>query len=190
MLPVTADMMHSESLPCFGTAGTRKAFDMPFDLSACSAPDRYDLLGSPGAKMLQCCDCLTLAQALDNSGVKKESISSVEIVGSSSRVPALLQLMREVFDKEPSRTLNAKECVSRGCALNCAMLSPIFRCVPLSGLGRQELPEQGEYASEIRQIPAFLRGSWPAASGLVWCRWLVLGSLSLEASLQGRISFQ
>lgn len=68
-------------------------------------------------------------QALDSSGVKKEAINSVEIVGSSSRVPALLQLMREVFDKEPSRTLNAKECVSRGCALNCAMLSPIFRWV-------------------------------------------------------------
>ena len=66
-------------------------------------------------------------QALDASGLKKEAINSVEIVGSSSRVPALLQLMREVFDKEPSRTLNAKECVSRGCALNCAMLSPIFR---------------------------------------------------------------
>lgn len=51
----------------------------------------------------------------------------MEIVGSSSRVPALLHLMREVFGKEPSRTLNAKECVARGCALNCAMLSPIFR---------------------------------------------------------------
>ena len=66
-------------------------------------------------------------QALDKAGLTREQISSVEIVGSSSRVPALLQLMREVFGKEPSRTLNAKECVARGCALNCAMLSPIFR---------------------------------------------------------------
>lgn len=29
--------------------------------------------------------------------------------------------------REPSRTLNAKETVSRGCALQCAMLSPTFR---------------------------------------------------------------
>ena len=66
-------------------------------------------------------------QALDESGLSKGDISSVEIVGSSSRVPSLLALMREVFGQEPSRTLNAKECVARGCALNCAMLSPIFK---------------------------------------------------------------
>jgi molecular chaperone DnaK (HSP70) len=33
----------------------------------------------------------------------------------------------DFFGKDPSRTLNAKECVSRGAALQCAMLSPIFR---------------------------------------------------------------
>lgn len=36
-------------------------------------------------------------------------------------------LHREFFGKEPQRTMNAKECVSRGCSLQCAMLSPIFR---------------------------------------------------------------
>lgn len=52
---------------------------------------------------------------------------SVEVVGGSSRVPALLRIIKDFFDKEPGRTLNAKECVSKGAALNCAMLSPIFR---------------------------------------------------------------
>jgi heat shock protein 4 len=51
----------------------------------------------------------------------------VEVTGGSSRVPALIKILKEFFNKEPSRTLNAKEVISRGCALQCAMLSPIFR---------------------------------------------------------------
>ena len=33
----------------------------------------------------------------------------------------------KVFEKEVSTTLNADEAVARGCALQCAMLSPTFR---------------------------------------------------------------
>ena len=54
-------------------------------------------------------------------------VVSVEVTGGSSRVPAVLHNLRDFFKKEPSRTLNATEVISRGCALNCAMLSPIFR---------------------------------------------------------------
>ncbi len=35
-----------------------------------------------------------------------------------------------MYGREPSRTLNAKECVSRGCALQAAMLSPVFKVRP------------------------------------------------------------
>jgi heat shock 70kDa protein 4 len=33
----------------------------------------------------------------------------------------------QVYDKVPSTTLNADEAVSRGCALQCAILSPTFK---------------------------------------------------------------
>ena len=68
-------------------------------------------------------------QALADAKVSTEEIAAIEVIGGSSRVPALIKILKDFFAKEPSRTLNAKECVSRGCALNCAMLSPIFRCV-------------------------------------------------------------
>ena len=68
-------------------------------------------------------------QALADAKVSTEEIAAIEVIGGSSRVPALIKILKDFFGKEPSRTLNAKECVSRGCALNCAMLSPIFRCV-------------------------------------------------------------
>lgn len=72
------------------------------------------------------------AQALEDAQISPADVHTVEVVGGSSRVPALLRIIKDFFGKEPGRTLNAKECVSRGAALNCAMLSPIFRSALLS----------------------------------------------------------
>lgn len=66
-------------------------------------------------------------KALINAGVSPEKIQSVELVGSGSRIPAISRVLASVFRKEPSRKLNASECVARGCALQCAMFSPNFR---------------------------------------------------------------
>lgn len=68
-----------------------------------------------------------LEAALLQSKLSTSDIFSVEVIGGASRMPALLETIAEVFGKNPSRTLNAKECVARGAALCCAMLSPIFR---------------------------------------------------------------
>jgi molecular chaperone DnaK (HSP70) len=64
----------------------------------------------------------------------------VEVLGGSTRVPAVLRLLESVFGKVPSRTLHTKEVVSRGAALQCAMISPLIkvcapRCVCLWGGG-------------------------------------------------------
>lgn len=49
--------------------------------------------------------------------LKLADIDAVEIVGGSTRIPAVKQLVQKVFGKEPSTTLNADEAVVRGCAL-------------------------------------------------------------------------
>lgn len=66
-------------------------------------------------------------EALIEAGLDAEKISSVELVGSGSRIPAVSTLLSSLFKREPSRKLNASECVARGCALQCAMLSPTYR---------------------------------------------------------------
>ncbi|XP_062178375.1 heat shock 70 kDa protein 16-like isoform X2 [Phragmites australis] len=66
-------------------------------------------------------------RAVADSGIGLERLHSVELVGSGSRVPAIARVLAGFFRREPSRTLNASECVARGCALQCAMLSPTFR---------------------------------------------------------------
>ncbi|XP_016711341.2 heat shock 70 kDa protein 16 isoform X2 [Gossypium hirsutum] len=66
-------------------------------------------------------------KVLADSGLTLDKINSVELVGSGSRIPAITRILASIFNREPSRTINASECVARGCALQCAMLSPIFR---------------------------------------------------------------
>ncbi|KAG2549788.1 hypothetical protein PVAP13_9KG259900 [Panicum virgatum] len=68
-----------------------------------------------------------LEKALAEAGLTTESVHFVEVVGSGSRVPAIIKIITEFFGKEPRRTMNASECVARGCALQCAILSPTFK---------------------------------------------------------------
>ena len=59
--------------------------------------------------------------------LKSEDIDLIEIVGGSTRIPAVKQIVQEVYGKEPSTTLNADEACARGCTLMCAILSPTFK---------------------------------------------------------------
>ncbi|XP_010278704.1 PREDICTED: heat shock 70 kDa protein 16 [Nelumbo nucifera] len=70
---------------------------------------------------------LPCEKALADANLTVDKIHAVELVGSGSRIPAITRTLASLFNKEPSRTVNASECVARGCALQCAMLSPIFR---------------------------------------------------------------
>lgn len=66
-------------------------------------------------------------RVLDSSKLSLNDIYSVEVVGGSARIPAVKELVRKVFGKEASTTLNGDEAVARGCALQCAILSPTFK---------------------------------------------------------------
>ena len=68
-----------------------------------------------------------LEQALTEAKMKVEDIDSVEMVGGCTRVPALKERISKFFGKTLSFTLNQDEAVARGCAFNCAILSPVFR---------------------------------------------------------------
>ncbi|XP_033213436.1 97 kDa heat shock protein [Belonocnema kinseyi] len=83
---------------------------------------------------------LTLKQCLADSKLKLDDIHSVEIAGGSSRVPAIKRLIEEVFSKGTSTTLNQDEAVARGCALQCAMLSPAVRVRDFSVIDIQPYP--------------------------------------------------
>lgn len=68
-----------------------------------------------------------MKRVLRDSKLSLEDIHSVEIVGGSSRIPAVKQLIEQIFGKTSSTTLNQDEAVSRGGALQCAIMSPAVR---------------------------------------------------------------
>ncbi|KAF4098186.1 heat shock 70 kDa protein 4a [Onychostoma macrolepis] len=68
-----------------------------------------------------------LRSIMEQTRMKKDDIYAVEIIGGASRIPAIKERISKFFGKELSTTLNADEAVARGCALQCAILSPAFK---------------------------------------------------------------
>lgn len=73
----------------------------------------------------------TLEELLHEAKLTPKDIDLIEIVGGSTRIPAIKQIVHEVFAKEPSTTLNADEACARGCTIMCAILSPNFKVIIL-----------------------------------------------------------
>ncbi|KAI9507914.1 heat shock protein [Russula earlei] len=69
-----------------------------------------------------------LQRALEESGLSIEQIDAIELVGGSTRVPAVRAKIQSVFPSKPlSTTLNQDEACARGSTFACATLSPVFR---------------------------------------------------------------
>ena len=71
--------------------------------------------------------------ALTNAKVKIEDIDFVELIGGSTRIPKLKESLAKFFggdingQNKLSITMNQDEAVARGCAFQCAILSPAFK---------------------------------------------------------------
>lgn len=59
----------------------------------------------------------TLTDVLGKAKLTVEDIHSVEIIGGSCRIPAVKEMINNIFKKPPSTMLNMDEAVARGCAL-------------------------------------------------------------------------
>ncbi|XP_019574090.1 heat shock protein 105 kDa isoform X3 [Rhinolophus sinicus] len=68
-----------------------------------------------------------LYSLMEQTQLRVEDVSAVEIVGGATRIPAVKEKIAKFFGKDVSTTLNADEAVARGCALQCAILSPAFK---------------------------------------------------------------
>uniref|UniRef100_A0A5S6JXA6 Erlin-1 n=1 Tax=Xenopus tropicalis TaxID=8364 RepID=A0A5S6JXA6_XENTR len=97
-----------------------------------------------------------LRSVLEQAKLKKEDIYAVEIVGGATRIPAVKERIMRFFGKEVSTTLNADEAVARGCALQCAILSPAFKVREFS-------------ITDLVPYPISLKWNSPAEEGLSDC---------------------
>jgi molecular chaperone DnaK len=62
-------------------------------------------------------------QAISDAGVKSSEIDEVILVGGSTRIPRVQQIVRELFGKEPHRGVNPDEVVAVGAAVQAGVLS-------------------------------------------------------------------
>lgn len=81
-------------------------------------------------------------QLLDNlvkrSGVDIKDISEVEVIGGSSRIPFIKQIVAHYFNREPKTTMNADDVVARGAAMQCAILSPTIKVTDFNVVNAQQ----------------------------------------------------
>ncbi|KAA0197629.1 Glucose-regulated protein 78 [Fasciolopsis buskii] len=67
-----------------------------------------------------------IEQVLKDSGLKKEDVHEVVLVGGSTRIPKIQQLIKDFFDnKEPSRGINPDEAVANGAAVQAGVISGV-----------------------------------------------------------------
>ncbi|HSU60210.1 MAG TPA: molecular chaperone DnaK [Bryobacteraceae bacterium] len=61
-------------------------------------------------------------QALQDAGVTPQNIDEVVLVGGSTRIPKVQQMVRELFGKEPNKSVNPDEVVAVGAAVQGGVL--------------------------------------------------------------------
>ncbi|KAI0370882.1 heat shock protein 70 [Pilatotrama ljubarskyi] len=62
-------------------------------------------------------------QVLKDANLKKEDIDEIVLVGGSTRIPKVQQLLKEYFGKEPSKGINPDEAVAYGAAVQGGILA-------------------------------------------------------------------
>ena len=62
-------------------------------------------------------------QALSDAGLSKNDITEVVLVGGSTRIPAVQQLVKEYTGKEPNQSVNPDEVVAVGAAVQAGVLA-------------------------------------------------------------------
>ena len=62
-------------------------------------------------------------QAIEDAGVSRDGISEIILVGGQTRMPRIQEKVREIFGKEPNRSVNPDEAVAVGAAIQAGVLT-------------------------------------------------------------------
>jgi molecular chaperone DnaK len=102
--------------------------NLPFVTADASGP-KHLLMKLTRAKLEQLMDDIIqrtvgpCKQALKDAALKPEDINEVILVGGSTRIPKVQQLVKELFRKEPHKGVNPDEVVAAGAAIQGAVLA-------------------------------------------------------------------
>ena len=66
---------------------------------------------------------IPVEKALQDARLDKSNINEIVLVGGSTRIPAIQQLVESIIDKKPNKTVNPDEVVSIGAAIQAGILA-------------------------------------------------------------------
>ena len=101
--------------------------NLPFITADASGP-KHLLMKLTRARFEQMCEDIfqrsvgPCKQALSDAGVTPDKIDEVVLVGGSTRIPRIQTIVKELFNKEPNKTVNPDEVVAVGAAVQGGVL--------------------------------------------------------------------
>ena len=117
-----------ERAKCELSGSMETSINLPYITADASGPKHLQM-NITRAKFEQLSDQLTercrgpVMRALQDAKLSPKDIDEVVLVGGSTRTPRVQQLVKEIFGKEPNRSLNPDEVVAMGAAVQAAVLS-------------------------------------------------------------------
>jgi molecular chaperone DnaK len=118
----------AEKAKCELSTVTQTDINLPFITADQSGPKHLHLTLTR-AKLEQLVDDLVkrtiepMRKALDDAGMKPADVDEVILVGGSTRIPKIQEVVREFFGKEPHKGVNPDEVVGIGAAIQGGVLA-------------------------------------------------------------------
>ncbi|MCX8266685.1 MAG: molecular chaperone DnaK [Planctomycetota bacterium] len=117
-----------EKAKCELSSGSETQINLPFITADATGP-KHLMLTLSRAKFESLCSDLfdrckkPCLQAIKDAGVNPSDIDEVLLVGGSSRIPRVQEIVKEVFKREPNKSMNPDEVVAQGAAIQAGVLS-------------------------------------------------------------------
>lgn len=110
------------------SSATQTTINLPFITATAEGPKHVDLTLTRAEFEKLCADLLDrcrkpVEQAMRDAKLSPSDIDEVVLVGGSTRIPAVQDLVRKITNKEPNLTVNPDEVVAVGAAVQAGVLS-------------------------------------------------------------------
>ena len=107
---------------------TQTEINLPFITATQDGPKHLDMTLTRAKFEQLCADLIDrcrvpVENALRDAKLSKTDIDEVVLVGGSTRIPAIQQLVRDVLGKDPNQTVNPDEVVAVGAAIQAGVLA-------------------------------------------------------------------
>lgn len=107
---------------------TQTMINLPFITATQEGPKHLDLTLTRGQFEQLCADLLDrcripVEQALNDANLTSAALDEVVLVGGSTRIPAVQQLVRRITGKDPNQGVNPDEVVAAGAAIQAGVLA-------------------------------------------------------------------